>query len=424
MERTLSWQDVRDAPSLSNHNYRFVEISNRKYRKPPIWFSVKVNRIDGNSQQTTCHPGSIFEGTVNIKLETPIAAQYLKLVFKGAEKIHSDVIGKEHKRKGERLFAIRTVLWGIPDDNEIQTQWPIIEPGEHQFPFMCEMPMVNYPPTFRHHLASCEFELVACLERPGIRPFQTTPYYLRYEPFLSSSQSKQAALYQEKVRLSNAYKATISLPGGCQYNLLDTRSIPLELSIQHLLNKQQPSEVLNHIEVYVKRQVDVTHGTYFRSDTMVMSHVDQSTFRLKRTKAGTRTFAITLPLPTRINPDLDQTTQRNFEVLGMTTHIDFSKHIHMNYRLYVTAKVKHGLIWTKRQLFCIPLHFGTMSRGEQVPSSLVSYRDPVVTADTTLSTKPRFIRAPSLDEQLPAYDEETSPPVYQHTFGLFRLVST
>jgi hypothetical protein len=98
LERALSWQDVRDAPSLSsrrsssaedigddsNSNYRYVDSSNRKYRKPPLCFSITLTCIDGDSRKKTCHPGSIFEGTVNLKLESPLAAQHLNLVFKGA----------------------------------------------------------------------------------------------------------------------------------------------------------------------------------------------------------------------------------------------------------------------------------------------------------------------------------------------------
>jgi hypothetical protein len=93
LERALSWQDIRDAPSLSGRRlsteeqgdgYRYVDCSNRRYRNPPVNFFIKLKSIDGNVQQKTCHPGSVFEGTVNIKLDAPLAAQYLKLVFKGA----------------------------------------------------------------------------------------------------------------------------------------------------------------------------------------------------------------------------------------------------------------------------------------------------------------------------------------------------
>ncbi|KAK4512975.1 uncharacterized protein ATC70_003686 [Mucor velutinosus] len=425
LERTSSWHDILDTPafdleegrssSSDDDNYRYVDPANRKFRKPPVQFSISILRIDGDTQKKTCHPGSIFEGVVKLKLDTPLAAQHLKLVFKGAERIHSDTIGKANKKRGERLFAIRTILWGKPScQNNL---WPLIESGEHVFPFMCEIPMVNYPPTFRHHLASCEFELLASLERPALRPFQTVPYQVRYEPFIESKSIKLPNIYQEKLRLDNTHNVVVTLVKGCDYNILDSRTetMKVQLSIINLQKGKQHQDnnaaLFNHIEAYVKREVDVTHGSYHRADTMVMTHVEQSKFGVGNHR-GACTYYINIPIPIEISKKNNPTILRNFSVLGMTTTTNFSKHIKIEYKLYITAKVRHGLMWAKRQLFCIPLHFGTVAPGEQLPSTLVSYRHPSVTSDTTLSTKPKFIRPPSLEEQLPAYDEETPPPVY------------
>ncbi|KAL7311841.1 hypothetical protein PS15m_009557 [Mucor circinelloides] len=425
LERTSSWHDILSTPafdleegrssSSDDDNYRFVDPANRKFRKPPVHFSISILRIDGDTQKKTCHPGSIFEGVVKLKLDTPLAAQHLKLVFKGAERIHSDTIGKAHKKRGERLFAIRTILWGKSScQNDL---WPLIESGEHLFPFMCEIPMVNYPPTFRHHLASCEFELLASLERPALRPFQTVPHQIRYEPFIESKSIKLPNIYQEKLRLDNTHNVVVTLLKGCDYNILDSRTetMKVQLSVINLQKGKQHQDnnatLFNHLEAFVKREVDVTHSSYHRSDTMVMTHVEQSKFGVGNHR-GARTYYINIPIPIEISKKNNPTILKNFSVLGMTTTTNFSKHIKIEYKLYITAKVRHGLMWTKRQLFCIPLHFGTVAPGQQLPSTLVSYRDPSVTSDTTLSTKPKFIRPPNLEEQLPAYDEEPSPPVY------------
>ena len=96
LERALSWQDARDAPSLSSRRsstaeqtdgYRYVDSSNRQYRNPPVNFSATLLRIDGEMNRKTCHPGSIIEGVVKIKLDSPLAAQCLKLIFKGTGKL-------------------------------------------------------------------------------------------------------------------------------------------------------------------------------------------------------------------------------------------------------------------------------------------------------------------------------------------------
>lgn len=97
LERTSSWHDILNTPafdleerrsssSSDDDSYRYVDPANRKFRKPPVQFSISILRIDGDTQKKTCHPGSVFEGVVKLKLDTPLAAQHLKLVFKGAGK--------------------------------------------------------------------------------------------------------------------------------------------------------------------------------------------------------------------------------------------------------------------------------------------------------------------------------------------------
>ncbi|GAA5796506.1 hypothetical protein EDC94DRAFT_695904 [Helicostylum pulchrum] len=408
LDRPLSWQDVRDVPYLSTrrpsivegeNGYRYVDCTNRKYRKPPIQFSISVLRIDGNTAQTTCRPGSIFEGVVRIKLATPLAAEQLKLVFKAAESVY----GTSRKR-GQRLFAIKTVLWGAVTGSNNSMQWPIMETGEHQFPFMCEIPQVNYPPTFRHHLASCEFELLACLDRPGIRPFQTIPYALRYEPFVFSPIIP--APYKETIELNQANKVLVTLPNGCYFNLLDADTDILKIQVSSAV------QAISQIEASLKREVIVRHGSYSQRDTMVMSHVEQSRFGVVKNEDGSCTYYIRLPVPSEVSKNNNSSILRNFSVLGMTPSLCFSKYIKMDYKLYVTAKVKYGLISTRKQLCSIPIHFGTTSYGQTLSENLLSYRDRQVTMDTSLRTKPRFIKPGIVQEQLPAYDEDLSPPEY------------
>ena len=322
------------------------------------------------------------------------------------ERIHSDAIGKTNRKRGEKLFAVQSVLWGSLTPNDQGIKWPIIEAGYHEFPFMCELPMVNYPPTFRHHLASCEFELLASLDRPGIRPFQTVPIFPRYEPYTVSSPLKNPGLHKEKMCINTATKVLVTILNGNCINLLDTNADTLQVRLE--IQQETDATCINHMEAFISRQVDVHYGKYHQSDTMVMSHKEQSTFKSN----GLRAFFIQIPIPSEINKHNNATILRNFSVLGMTPTLDYSKHIKMHYKLCITAKIKHGLIWNKRQLFSIPLHFGTVAPGERLPSSIVNYKDPEVTADTTFNTKPRFIRVSRQEEQLPAYTDDLSPPIY------------
>lgn len=277
---------------------------------------------------------------------------------------------------------------------------------------MCEIPMVNYPPSFRHHLASCEFELVASLDRPGIRPFQTVPCSIRYEPLVispttttTSSRSNLTEIYKENVKLNHDTKVLVTLCDGRYFNLLDSN--------QDILKAQVTiTQPIGHLEVYLKREVMVTYGTYSDSDTMVMSHVDQSSFGIVK-KGESTTYFIRLPIPSEISKHNNSSILKNFSVLGMTPTVYFSKYIKMKYKLCITAKIKHGLISTKKQVCCIPIYFGTVPFTSSVPIDLVPYCDPRVLQDTSLRTKPRFIKPHVIEEQLPPYEQDWSLPQYQ-----------
>ncbi len=80
----------------------------------------------------------------------------------------------------------------------------------------------------KHHLASCQFELVASLERPGTRPFQTVPVLLHYQPLVLTTLHKIPRVYHEQISFFN-HTIIMSLPKGCSYNLLDTHHIDLQL---------------------------------------------------------------------------------------------------------------------------------------------------------------------------------------------------
>lgn len=316
------------------------------------------------------------------------------------------------KKKGDQFFAVRTTLWGIhnhqQEDNE-DNKWPVLEPGDHQFPFMCEIPMVNYPPTFRHHLAACEFEMMASLERPGIRPFQTIPFSIRYEPYiLSTLHSKYPDIYQQQ-KVMESHTLRLCLLKGREYNILDTDTMPIQLHIQG------DHSTINQFQIYLKRKVRIEYGSYQQSDSMVMSYMEQNKFkRSSNNNNGSSVYNIALPIPIEKAKKQDEILSKNFSVLGMTVTDTLSRYVQIEYQLQVSARIKQNIIWSKSKLlFSIPLHFGTII-APQLPHNLLHYRDPEVVNDTTLLTKPKFIKVPrqQYQEQLPLYTEDVPPPMY------------
>ncbi|KAI9244308.1 hypothetical protein BY458DRAFT_529776 [Sporodiniella umbellata] len=374
----------------------FVDSTDRKYKKPPAHFSTHITNIDGDCVKKTCHPGSTFSGYVQLNVEFPLAAQYLKLLFKATEHIYEN----SNRKVRVRLFSVKTVLWGSP--NTSTERWPVISPGKHQFFFLCELPLVNYPPTFRNHLASCEFEVVASLERPGIRPFQTVPIDIRYQPLIITTPLKIPPVYQKEITVSNT-KVVMTLPKGTSYNLLDSQGglIDIELFFSG------GHSYISHLEASLKRQINVSCQDYQQADSMTLTHVEQSTMKLDNPK----NYFIQIPIPTEKSPFNTPAIQRNFSVLGVTTSLlEHSKYTQITYTLLITARVRCGLLFQKRTLFSTDIQLGTLSPGLQVPSNVISCSS--VPSNATILTKPRFLYVPGHQEQLPAYQDECPPPQY------------
>ncbi|CAO3688920.1 unnamed protein product [Rhizopus stolonifer] len=395
MSSTFELRESASDPSLlssrspsSERDYMFVDSSNIKYKKPPVHFSVIVTSIDDDYNKTICHPGSTFTGYIQLNIDYPLAAQCIQLLFRATEQIH------DNKKEKENLFSIREILWGLP--SVTGTQWPVIKPGNHRFQFLCEMPQVNYPPTYKHPMASCDFEILASLERPGTRPFQTIPFPISYQPLVLTNPLKTPRAHQEYTSLSNN-TITIILPKGCSYNLLDNHNNHRQLDVFLLLNTRHTAP--KTFELSLRKEVHVAGQP---TDTVILSHVDQSSFRTKVITEGCIKHFIQIPIPT-------ESSLHSKKQSGITpTLTEHSDCIRIVYKLVVTAKVRRGLRSQKLILFSIPVQMGTLPFGVQVPSNIVSYY--MLPPDTT--SKPRFLYLPSNEEQLPAYQDEVTPPLY------------
>ncbi|KAI8393912.1 uncharacterized protein BYT42DRAFT_552650 [Radiomyces spectabilis] len=396
LERQVSLQELQDQPQLTFNEparpLRYVSIHNRQFRRPPAHFYVQTTREYYNhDHRILCYPGAVFQGTVHIKLNEPLAAQHVKLIFKASEKINYDALGWSKKAKSQRLFAVRTILWGASEaGHRPHNAWPVMEAGEHAFPFMCEMPLVNYPPSFRHYLVNVVFSLIAVIERPGQRPFQTEPYLIQYQPVVETHRSKLPILYRDEARVTNQISARIALP-GLAYTITDAPIvIPLKFSLCNVKSKLPMAKV----RVLLQQKIRITNGKSLRVKAATV-HVAEHSFRSCKADTESMTFRL------RLQPE------------EITPNLTYSERLKIEYTLIMTVKLRHGLLVTKRTLFEVPIWFGTLMSGAQPPVDLVNFTDDQVMHDSTLQTKPKFLRSPNLDEEyhLPPYDA-IKPPEY------------
>ncbi|KAI8393738.1 uncharacterized protein BYT42DRAFT_552092 [Radiomyces spectabilis] len=344
-----------------------------------------------HARKIECYPGSVFEGDVKITLAEPLPAQHLKLVFKAVERVNYDAMGWEKiKNDDGRLFAVRTTLWGSSATRA--APWPVLEAGEHRFPFVCEMPLINYPPSFDHYLIATTFTLIASLERPGETSFYTAPFNVHFYPILETSPQKPLSAFQKETQITARIHARLRLP-SVSFNLLETKHIPIALTLQSTQSSPDKYEFpISNIRLYLKRYITIVHKTFSRTEALTITHLEH---RLSHNSAVD--IMTSLPIPYYQAPT--------------TT---YSNRFTVEYKLCVSVKIRHGPLVTRKKIFAIPITFGTLMPGAQLPPDLMSYAETWVIEDTSLRTKPKFLRHTPMNDQpqLPAYDL-IRPPSYK-----------
>jgi hypothetical protein len=169
-------------------------------------------------------------------------------------------------------------------------------------------------------------------------------------------------------------------------------------SIPVTVHFQQSDESINlpvsQLRVHVKRYYSLNYKTFSRNEAAVVAHAEL-------TKPSNSTVTMKLDLP--FGPELLPPT------------LDYSPHLKIEYKLVVTAKVRHGPIHLRKKLFDMPIIFGTLPAGTKAPRTLEAYSN-IVENRSILQSKPTFLRpepkTPHDEECLPAYDGTNVPPAY------------
>ncbi|KAI9030010.1 hypothetical protein CLU79DRAFT_695530 [Phycomyces nitens] len=379
---------------------RYVSRGSREFTRPPTSFTIQLSPHHYRNQQGVCYPGAVLEGVVNVTLGEPLAAQHLKLVFKAAEKLNYDTLGWDSTKPEGRLFGVRTLLWGTSPDvtGPMSSLWTVMEAGQHSFPFVCELPLVNYPPSFSHHLVACTFSLVGSIERPGERPFQTAPLNLQYHPILETCPLKIPKPYIQYVKLSHSLTACVSLV-HTSFNILETEKIPIEISFCGETDPTKFTPTITHVELSLKRFMKVSRGPFYRNEAVLISRVD------RRLTEGGGSLQFNVPL-------ISENTN-----LKTTATLNYSHHLSLSYQISVSIKVRHRPFMSTKRLLCVvPITLGTLPPGGRIPSDMMVFTESRVVHDTTLLTKPKFMRPIeySPEHQLPAYDSQRPPSYHRN----------
>lgn len=302
---------------------------------------------------------------------------------------------KKLKADDNRLFAIRNILWGLPANtlNESPCVFPILEAGDHVFPFICQLPMINYPPTFHHHLIATVFSMVASVITIDDTVSKSVPICFQSIVETMSLQS----IYTEEHKLTNHTSTVVTVP-RLSYNINEhNQSIPIK--VQFNTDKQEHLNI-SHLRVYIKRYYKVKYKTSSRHEEKIVAYYDHS--KLLTTSSKVISLKLNIPDSTDLFP----------------ATLNYSTHLSVEYKLVVTVKIHHGPISLKKKLFEMPITFGTLSLGTRAPRQLEPYSD-IKENRASINCKPTFLRPvpkQTLEEEcLPAYDDAGMPPAYVMT---------
>ncbi|KAI8063216.1 hypothetical protein BC940DRAFT_307837 [Gongronella butleri] len=359
----------------------------------PSHFSIEIRPQYLSKHGLLCHPGSVFEGVVKLTLHESFPIDRLKVVFKATERVNYDAMGWEKiKNDDGRLFAVRThLLGGRASENAAPVH---LSAGSHTFNFAIELPLVNFPPSLDHHLIGCTFMLFACLDVDSRHTFKSEPFPVVYRPALCVAKPSLTTWSTFDAPIQSNVSLEVRLP-SLEYNLEETRSIPLEIRTIANSHHFRPMATafdphMYQLRVTLKRSLTILHRTYRRTETSIVSHRD-------------------LPLP-----DL-QHNDGHFMELALDAYmlptVDFSTRFNITYSLQFSLRVKHGPLSTRKKLFDLPIDFGTLSPGSFAMSGLQVYTD--VQDPLDMQFKPKFLQASQEPvEYLPPYESLERPPSY------------
>ncbi|KAG1447413.1 hypothetical protein G6F56_009270 [Rhizopus delemar] len=330
---------------LGNKNTEVVSTP-IKSRVPKIHFEILIHpQYQNDHGQATCSPGSVVEGLVKAYVTMPTIIKHIKLIFEATEKLNYAAMGWEKARARDgRLFSASKVLWG-------SSEWSIIDVGEYIFPFICQMPVVNFPPTFHNHSIDIEFVMFVSAQRPKQTPIISKPIELQFQPIIETITTKNLHVSVQKTQLTRHITAQVSVP-RLAYNIHeDLLSIPVTVKF---LSEDEYHLGVSQLQIYITRCYQVFYKNYSRSETTTITSCE---IKKLHTHSTTHSFQLKLD---------DQ--KKNIQPT-----LNYSSCLKVEYRMVVAVKVRHGLINIKNKLFDEPLTFGTLSPGVSTPRLLEPY---------------------------------------------------
>ncbi|KAI7854830.1 hypothetical protein BDC45DRAFT_556741 [Circinella umbellata] len=349
-----------------------------------------------------CYPGSVFEGHLELYSTEPFLVKGLKLTLRGSELINYGAMSKYRNGDKGVIFSVRARL-----PSSSSSIW--LNPGTiYRFPFVCQFPMVNFPPTFQHPLLESKYTLLATVNDI----YKSKPFSVDFEPCVETSPYAKIQMYnytRDRIRFS--------LVTGLYYQLQKDTLIRMRIdklslsssssstdSSSSLSSSSTMSSLLSFSTVSIALKQILTIGYRNQPDphkeSITLSSIDIGSSNQQQQQEDAH-VVVELPIPIDLVRLPTLTTMSSFR-------------FQIAYKIIVSNKIRCGPIVIQRKLFEVPITIGTLPHGTTVSPDLLSYADEHVAQDMTTRAKPRLVISSIQrddNDVLPAYDD-TRPPIY------------
>ncbi|KAI7907508.1 uncharacterized protein BX663DRAFT_491129 [Cokeromyces recurvatus] len=346
-------------------------------------------------------PCSVFQGNVKLNIKSlDLVIKRVRLVFHAFETILPfDISPGIIRATKENIFCVQHILW---ESNE--QALTLNKRSEYSFPFIVQMPLIQFPPSVNHPNYQCDYQIIAILDTPSSllkgtsQPIRTFTSIL-YMPFIDTTLLKSPFM-------AEAQKGPLSVKvrmHTCDYVPNDSLSLYIRVDSSNnktsLKKRISGTESLSYVSIKLKL-IQIMHVVAFDDISDQTRVITTKTHKLLliNTLDNQQSSYCEADLKLAIPADI-------------TPSYDYGRLVRFSYRLQINVEQKRlfGGIWNYNvRLNDIPITIGTLGYGIKSSSDLEAYSVfQQEGSDTNL--KPKFIKVIEYEDALPIYDPSQLP---------------
>ncbi|KAI8880265.1 hypothetical protein K501DRAFT_255348 [Backusella circina FSU 941] len=333
------------------------------------------------TNQNVYGPGSVFQGAVKLELSKDTCVEKIRLGFTAIESIPPyEVCPGSVRSSKDAIFTTQQTLWESSD------KVSLLGKQEYNYPFIIQMPMIQFPPSFKDQSYSCQFQLIAVVDLYKQDNIKCALPIL-YSPFVETRALKIPLMKMMKVKNLTAKVRLVNqdfVPGDV---------IDLKLHVDNESKKKNLQSVTATMQLK-----QIIHNNKFDDvpDRInIITSISHKLLLINSPHQENQYYCdgdLKLKLPEDLVPSFE-----------------YSKLASVSYVLcvFVEKSGPLGGIWNYRvDIEEIPVKIGTMGHGIRASDELKLYSK---LESNTTTLLPRFLKEIEYEDALPLYEPSQLP---------------